>query len=77
MYFSTYLFDKEQFFKLLNEAPSNARFRIQRRLFDNELKSKKKWFSKFDNTDLSIWYTQWESFKEVKQQEERKLVEKN
>ena len=68
--------DKEQFFKLLNECPSGARYRIQRRLFDGEGKSKQKWFSHVANEDLAIWYKEWETFKEVKQQEQRDLTEK-
>lgn len=68
--------DKEQFFKLLNECPSGARYRIQRRLFDGEGKSKQKWFSYIANEDLAIWFKEWENFKEVKQQEQRDLTEK-
>ena len=68
--------DKEQFFKLLNETPSNARYRIQRRLFDGNDNSKQKWFNTKTNTDLSVWFKAWESFKETKQQEQRQLTEK-
>ena len=68
--------DKEQFFKLLNECPSGARYRIQRRLFDGEGQSKQKWFSYIANEDLAIWFKEWENFKEVKQQEQRDLTEK-
>ena len=68
--------DKEQFFKLLNECPSGARYRIQRRLFNGEGQSKQKWFSYIANEDLAIWFKEWENFKEVKQQEQRDLTEK-
>ena len=68
--------DKEQFFKLLNECPSGARYRIQRRLFDGEGQSKQKWFSYIANENLAIWFKEWENFKEVKQQEQRDLTEK-
>ena len=68
--------DKEQFFKLLNECPSGARYRIQRRLFNGEGQSKQKWFSYIANENLAIWFKEWENFKEVKQQEQRDLTEK-
>jgi hypothetical protein len=67
--------DKEQFFKLLNETPSSARYRIQRRLFDGEGKSKGKWINSL-GIDLAVWYKEWESFKETKQSEQRDLTEK-
>ena len=69
-------FDKEQFFKLLNETPSSARYRIQRRLMDGNGISKAKWFSNFEHTDLAIWYKDWEDFKLQMQQEQRDLAEK-
>jgi hypothetical protein len=67
--------DREQFFDLLNNCPSGARYRIQRRLMDKESNSKGKWFNK-QEVDLANWYKEWEKFKEIKQQEERVLVEK-
>jgi hypothetical protein len=73
--------DREQFFNLLNNCPSGARYRIQRRLMDKDGNSKKKWLSlnhKISDIfcDLSDWFKEWEQFKQVKQQEERELVEK-
>ena len=68
--------DKEQFFKLLNECPSGARYRIQRRLSTADNQCKGKWFNKQTGTDLGVWFHDWEDFKEVKQQEQRELTEK-
>ena len=74
--------DKEQFFNLLNNCPSGARYRIQRRLLDKDGNSKKKWSSNIASyyvsgtNDLAGWFKEWEKFKETKQQEERILVEK-
>ena len=68
--------DKEQFFKLLNECPSSARYRIQRRLSTADNQCKGKWFNKQTGTDLGVWFHDWEDFKEVKQQEQRELTEK-
>ena len=68
--------DKEQFFKLLNECPSGARYRIQRRLSTADNQCKGKWFNKQTGTDLGVWFHDWEDFKTVKQQEQRDLTEK-
>lgn len=68
--------DKEQFFKFLNELPSCARYRVQRRLIDKDGTSKGKWFNTATNSDLSVWFKEWEKFKENKQQEQRDLTEK-
>ena len=68
--------DKEQFFKLLNECPSGARYRIQRRLSTADNQCTGKWFNKQTGTDLGVWFHDWEDFKEVKQQEQRELTEK-
>jgi len=78
--------DKEQFFNLLDSCPSGARYRIQRRLMDKDGNSKKKWFNTVrllgtkhvitPAVDLSVWFKEWEKFKEIKQQEERELTEK-
>ena len=68
--------DKEQFFKLLNEAPAGAKYRIQRRLMNGDAVSKGKWISNYGNVDFAFWYKEWENYKEVKQQEERVLTEK-
>lgn len=68
--------DKEQFFKLLNECPSGARYRIQRRLSTADNQCKGKWFNKQTGTDLGVWFHDWEDFKTVKQQEQRELTEK-
>jgi uncharacterized protein YegL len=67
--------DREQFFNLLNNCPSGARYRIQRRLMDKEGNSKGKW-SNSQGTDLAVLFKEWEKFKETKQQEERVLTEK-
>lgn len=68
-------YDKEQFFKLLEITPSNARYRIQRRLLDKDGNSKQKWTSS-TGEDLAIWFKNWEKFKEEKQAEQRVLTEK-
>ena len=67
--------DKEQFFKLLDSAPAGARYRIQRRLMDGNGVSKNKWFNKKTKDDLSVWFKDWESFKEQAQDKERKITE--
>lgn len=68
-------FDREQFFKLLNEVPSGARYRIRRRLLTGENTSKEKWISS-SGLDFGKEFLQWEKFKETKQQEQRTLTEK-
>ena len=68
--------DKEQFFKLLNECPSGARYRIQRRLSTADNQCKGKWFNKQTGTDLGVWFHDWEDFKTEKQKEQRELTEK-
>lgn len=67
--------DKEQFFNLLNNCPSGARYRIRRRLLDKDNNSKSKWHSKY-GFDFAEQFLAWEKFKETKQQEERILAEK-
>lgn len=59
--------DKEEFFKFLQQCPSDARFRVRNRvLFDQELKWK----------DLGKWYKEWETFKDKAQSEQRVLETK-
>lgn len=57
--------DREQFFKVLESSPSDARFRIRNKVMFGE-----KW------GPLKAWYTEWEQFKEAKQSEQRVLETK-
>lgn len=57
--------DREQFFKVLESSPSDARFRIRNKVMFGE-----KW------GELKNWYTEWEQFKEAKQAEQRVLETK-
>jgi len=57
--------DREQFFKVLESSPSDARFRIRNKVMFGE-----KW------GPLKAWYTEWEQFKEAKQAEQRVLETK-
>jgi hypothetical protein len=54
--------DKEQFIELINNMPSDARFRVRNRVLFNE-----KWVA------LKPWFLEWEKYKEDKQTEQRKL----
>jgi hypothetical protein len=64
-------FDREQFINWLNKLPSDARFRVRRRLLDGSDKPKDKWPKNF-----SQWFLEWEKSKDVAQQEQRVLEEK-
>lgn len=57
--------DREQFFKVLESSPSDARFRIRNKVLFGD-----KW------GPLKNWYTEWEQFKEAKQAEQRVLETK-
>jgi hypothetical protein len=73
--------DKQQFLAWLEKLPSDARYRVRKRLLDKEDKPKlvlvgpnkveqAKW------EQLPFWFLEWEKFKETKQTEVRVLEEK-
>ena len=55
-------FDEEEFYAILNQLPSDARFRVKTRVLYNE-----KW------SKLKGWYKNWETFKEKAQKEQREI----
>ena len=69
-------FDHDQFFLWLNQLPASARFRVRRRLLDGDALPKGKWISKYGNVDFGIWFIEWETVKEEKQEEKRILEQK-
>lgn len=64
-------YDREQFIKWLNKLPSDARFRVRKRLMDGSNKPKEKWPAKFTE-----WFLNWEKSKEEAQNQQRILEEK-
>ena len=64
-------FDREQFIKWIGKLPSDARFRVRKRLMDGNDKPKEKWPVKF-----AEWFLQWEKSKEEAQTQQRVLEEK-
>lgn len=72
-------FNKEQFIEWLDKLPSNARFRVQTRLFNivNGIAvSTKKWINSF-GYDLADWFKEWESIKLKAQNELLSLSEED
>ena len=63
-------FDETEFKTWLNQLPSSARNRVKRRVLDKDGKERPKW------SPIGRWFTEWEKFKEVKQQEVRVVEEK-
>jgi hypothetical protein len=64
-------FDRDEFIEWLNRIPAQARFRVK-----NKVSYADKTSGEYKYPKLKGWYQEWEAFKEVKQEEERKLVEK-
>jgi hypothetical protein len=64
-------FDREQFIKWIDKLPSDARFRVRKRLMDGLNKPKEKWPAKYTE-----WFLDWEKSKEKAQDEQRILEEK-
>jgi hypothetical protein len=63
-------FDKERFTNWLNQLPSGARYRVQRRLFDHNDQIREKY------TKLGKWFNDWRKAKESLQAEQRVLEQK-
>jgi hypothetical protein len=63
-------FDKEKFTNWLNQLPSGARYRVQRRLFDHNDQIREKY------TKLGKWFNDWRKAKESLQAEQRVLEQK-
>jgi hypothetical protein len=64
-------FDREQFIKWIGKLPSDARFRVRKRLMDGNNQPKEKWPVKF-----AQWFLEWEKSKEQAQTQQRVLEEK-
>lgn len=70
-------FNKEQFHNWLNRIPSEARYRVQKRLFnktDKGLVPTTKWVT--DTVNLPEWYTLWLNSKEAALETVKELQEK-
>jgi hypothetical protein len=67
-------FDKEQFLKWFDALPSQARFRVKARITYSSIESEGNKVLKW--AKFLPWITEWESFKEEKQKEQRVLEEK-
>lgn len=63
-------FDKEQFINWLNQLPSGARYRVQRRIFDHTESIRSKY------SKIGKWFNEWKKSKETLQQEQRVLEQK-
>lgn len=63
-------FDKEKFTNWLNQLPSGARYRVQRRIFDHNDKIRDKY------SKLGKWFNDWKKSKESLQAEQRVLEQK-
>ena len=65
-------FDKQSFIDWFDKLPSQARFRVKNRILYSKIKdTEKDKYSKFQP-----WLTEWEKYKESKQEEQRVLEEK-
>lgn len=64
-------FDKDQFINWLEKLPSGARYRVRRRLLDENDKVKASIWN-----NMGSWFLEWEKYKESKQSEVRVLEEK-
>lgn len=65
-------FDKQSFIDWFDKLPSQARFRVKNRILYSKIKDTEKYkYSKFQP-----WLTEWEKYKESKQEEQRVLEEK-
>jgi hypothetical protein len=65
---------KNDFMMFLDRIPSNARYRVRRRLLDKNDKSKNKWIK--GGNDFAKYFLEWENNKKVAQRQQRVLEEK-
>lgn len=64
-------FDKDSFIKWFDKLPAQARFRVKNRILYSKNADES-----FKYTEFQKWYSEWESFKTKKQEEQRVLEEK-
>lgn len=65
-------FKKDEFIDWLDKLPAQARFRVKNRILYSKVKDTET--SKYPK--LQEWYSEWEKYKETKQEEQRELEEK-
>lgn len=64
-------FDKDSFINWFDKLPAQARFRVKNRILYSKNADES-----FKYTEFQKWYSEWESFKTKKQEEQRVLEEK-